>query len=81
MGGKEQRMVRNNYEDTIFSITNKLNDKLDDLLMQSNQDNSLIVDDVMIEFANVTIKFNNLLIELTKRNTMVKEFVSERNYN
>lgn len=74
-------MVRNNYEDTIFSITNKLNDKLDDLLMQSNQDNSLIVDDVMIEFANVTIKFNNLLIELTKRNTMVKEFVSERNYN
>ena len=44
-----------------------MNDKLDDLLMQSNQDNSLIVDDVMIEFANVTIKFNNLLIELTKK--------------
>lgn len=72
-------MIRNNYEDTIFSITNKLNDKLDNLLMQSNQDNTLMVDDVIIQLAEVTSNFNNLLMELTKRNTMIKEFVTERN--
>lgn len=72
-------MIRNNYEDTIFSITNKLNDKLDNLLMQSNQDNTLMVDDVIIQLADVTSNFNNLLMELTKRNTMIKEFVTEGN--
>jgi len=67
-------MVRNIYEDTIFVITNKLNNKLDVLLSKHNMD----IDQSVIEFAKITSNFNNLLIEVIKRNAMVKEFVSER---
>lgn len=72
-------LIRNNYEDTIFSITNKLNDRLDNLLSQSNEHDNLQVDDVIIRLGTVTIEFNNLLMEINKRNAMVKEFVRERN--
>lgn len=71
-------LIRNNYEDTIFFITNKLNDRLDNLLSQSNEHDNLQVDDVIIRLGTVTIEFNNLLMEINKRNAMVKEFVRER---
>lgn len=71
-------MVRNNYEDTIFVITNNLNDKLDILLSGSNNHYNMDIDQSVIEFAKITSNFNNLLIEVMKRNAMVKEFVSER---
>lgn len=71
-------MVRNNYEDTIFVITNELNNKLDILLSSSNDNHNMDIDQSVIEFAKITSNFNNLLIEVMKRNAMVKEFVSER---
>lgn len=71
-------MVRNNYEDTIFVITNKLNNKLDVLLSSSNDNHNMDIDQSVIEFAKITSNFNDLLIEVMKRNAMVKEFVSER---
>lgn len=72
------KMVRNIYEDTIFVITNKLNNKLDVLLSSSNDKHNMDIDQSVIEFAKITSNFNNLLIEVIKRNAMVKEFVSER---
>ena len=71
-------MVRNIYEDTIFVITNKLNNKLDVLLSSSNDKHNMDIDQSVIEFAKITSNFHNLLIEVIKRNAMVKEFVSER---
>lgn len=44
-------MVRNIYEDTIFVITNKLNNKLDVLLSSSNDKHNMDIDQSVIEFA------------------------------
>lgn len=71
-------MIRSNYEDTILVITNKLNDKLDVLLSNTSHAHNVELDKTVVELAKITINFNNLLMEIIKRNTMVKEFVSER---
>lgn len=73
-------MIRNNYEDTIFAIANKLNSKLDNTL--DNRDNRYMsLDKDTIELAKLTTEFNNLVLKIIDGNTTVKEFVSERNGN
>ncbi len=73
-------MIRNNYEDTIFAIANKLNSKLDNTL--DNSDNRYMsLDKDTIELAKLTTEFNNLVLKIIDGNTTVKEFVSERNGN
>lgn len=74
-------MIRSNYEDTIFVITNKLNDKLEHILEQSNCKSNISFDNDVIEFAKITAEYNNIVLKLIDRNTMIKEFVSERNSN
>ena len=74
-------MIRNNYEDTIFVITSKLNEKLDDLLSTSKDSKCMIIDNSVIELAKITAKYNSLLMEVINRNTMIEEFVSERDYH
>lgn len=73
-------MIRNNYEDTIFAIANKLNSKLNNTL--DNRDNRYMsLDKDTIELAKLTTEFNNLVLKIIDGNTTVKEFVSERNGN
>ena len=72
-------MIRNTYEDTLFVITSKLNEKLDDLLSTSKDSKCMIIDNSVIELAKITAKYNLLLMEVINRNAMVKEFICERN--
>lgn len=72
-------MIRNNYEDTIYVIVEKLNSKLDEHLNLSNTTSEMSFDESLIRLAEVTLGFNRLLMKISEKNTMVKEFVSERN--
>ena len=72
-------MIRNNYEDTIFVITSKLNEKLDDLLSIPKDSKCITIDNDILELAKITAKYNSLLMEVINRNAMVKEFICERN--
>ena len=72
-------MIRNTYEDTLFVITSKLNEKLDDLLSTSKDSKCMIIYNSVIELAKITAKYNLLLMEVINRNAMVKEFICERN--
>lgn len=72
-------MIRNNYEDTIYVILEKLNSKLDEHLNLSNTTSEMSFDESLIRLAEVTLGFNRLLMQISVKNTMVKEFVSERN--
>ncbi|MDU0401139.1 hypothetical protein LMG8526HA_02025 [Lactococcus lactis] len=72
-------MIRNNYEDTIYVIAEKLNSKLDEHLNLSNTTSEMSFDESLIRLAEVTLGFNRLLMKISEKNTMVKEFVSERN--
>lgn len=71
------RMIRNNYEDTIFAITNKLNENLECMLEHSRGGHSMSLDKDIVELAHITAKFNELLMKVIDRNAMVKEFISE----
>ncbi|WP_179884685.1 hypothetical protein [Lactococcus lactis] len=72
-------MIRNNYEDTIYVIAEKLNSKLDEHLNLSNTTSEMSFDESLTRLAEVTLGFNRLLMKISEKNTMVKEFVSERN--
>jgi len=72
-------VIRNNYEDTIYVILEKLNSKLDEHLNLSNTTSEMSFDESLIRLAEVTLGFNRLLMQISVKNTMVKEFVSERN--
>ena len=72
-------MIRNTYEDTIFVITSKLNEKLDDLLSIPKDSKCITIDNDILELAKITAKYNLLLMEVINRNAMVKEFICERN--
>jgi hypothetical protein len=72
-------VIRNNYEDTIYVIAEKLNSKLDEHLNLSNTTSEMSFDESLIRLAEVTLGFNRLLMKISEKNTMVKEFVSERN--
>ena len=80
-GAKRSYMIRNTYEDTIFVITSKLNEKLDDLLSIPKDSKCITIDNDILELAKITAKYNSLLMEVINRNTMIKEFVSERDYH
>lgn len=72
-------MIRNNYEDTIYVISEKLNSKLDEHLNLSNTPSEMSFDESLIKLAEVTLGFNRLLMKINDKNAMIKEFVSERN--
>lgn len=78
-GQEGNRVIRNNYEDTIYVIAEKLNSKLDEHLNLSNTTSEMSFDESLIRLAEVTLGFNRLLMKISEKNTMVKEFVSERN--
>lgn len=72
-------MIRNNYEDTIYVISEKLNSKLYEHLNLSNTPSEMSFDESLIKLAEVTLGFNRLLMKINEKNAMIKEFVSERN--
>lgn len=71
-------MIRNTYEDTIFVITSKLNEELDDLLSMSKNKKSIPINKDILELAKITAMYNLLLMEIMSNKEMVKEFVCEK---
>ena len=73
-------MIRNTYEDTIFVITSKLNEKLDDLLSIPKDSKCITIDNDILELAKITAKYNSLLMEVINRNTMITKTAKHQYY-